>query len=132
MSTNHSALSRSTQTGPSPSSACSSQTGVGSGSLISAPSCVDEIFVTGDQSCIGRSEEQDQRCNILWNQPTLERLRLDDLGLALRRVPFELPRRAHIARDNAGHADFVATEIAGKRARHAFDRCLAGLIKNEL
>ena len=99
--------SRSTQTGPSPSSAARSQTDLRLGRS-SAPPGVDEIFVTGDQPRIVRGEEQDHRGNVSGTRRLLQALRVDDLGLALGRVPLQLARRADVAGNDAVDADIVA------------------------
>src|SRR3954447_9888974 len=107
MSTNHKARSRSTHTGPSPSSAAMFQMSVGA-FVTSAPPRIDEIFVTGHQPRIVGRQEGDERGNVLRGQPPTDALRLDDLGLAFRRVPFHLPRCLDIAGDHAIDADVVA------------------------
>src|SRR3954453_626846 len=120
MSTNQSAPS--THTGPSPSSQWRSQTFLGSSLIVSPPSRVDEIFVPGDQPRIVGGEEQGQSRDILRHQPPAEALRIDDLLLAVGRVPAQLARRADVALDDSGHPDIVRSERAGERAVQPFDR----------
>src|SRR3546814_7955752 len=57
MSTNHSAASRATQTGPSPRVAPTLSTLSGTGAMASAPARVDEIIMPGAHARIVRSEE---------------------------------------------------------------------------
>src|SRR5213076_2548495 len=95
--TNHNARSRSTQTGPSPSSAARFQTFLGSLAATSAPARVHEIFVPGHSLCFVRCEENDKRSDVFRHQAVLDALRADDLGFALGRVPLLLARRLHIA-----------------------------------
>src|SRR3954470_21464175 len=129
MSTNQSAPS--TQTGPSPSSQWRSQTFVGS--LISSPpSRVDEIFVSGNEPRIVGGEEQGQSGDVVGDQAAVEALGVDDLRLALRRVPAQVPRGADIAGDDAGHSDIIWPELAGERAGEALDRRLGGLVERHV
>ena len=53
-------------------------------------------------------------------------------GFALGRVPLLLARRFHIAGHDTVHADVVRPEVAGERARQAFDRRFARLVKHEV
>src|SRR4051794_35412230 len=108
MSTNHNARSRSTHTGPSPSSAASGQTSFGSLAAILPPARIHEMLVTGHSARIVRSEKKDKRGDIFGYQPVLEALRFDDFGFAFGRVPLHLPRRLHVAGDDAIHPDIVA------------------------
>src|SRR5688500_5578557 len=62
ISVNHSAASRLTQTGPSPSVASSGQ--MQTGSAMSAPACVHEKIVAGYQPSIVGSQEQHHGRNI--------------------------------------------------------------------
>ena len=59
-------------------------------------------------------------------------LKVGNIVLALGRVPFELARRADIARYNAADADSFRPELAGEAAGETLDRRLAGLVENEL
>jgi hypothetical protein len=58
------------------------------GGVVSATR-VDEIFVTGEQPAIVRGEEQDHGGDVLGQEPALEALGFDQLGLALGRVPLK-------------------------------------------
>src|SRR5205809_40416 len=100
MSTNHKAGSRSTHTGPSPSSAAIFQMSAGA-FVTSAPPRIDEILMAGHSSRIVRGEKDDERGNVLGDEPPINALCLDDLGLTLRRIPFHLPRRLNVAGDHA-------------------------------
>src|SRR3569833_882262 len=111
MSLNQSAPS--TQTGPSPSSAWSAQ--MLRGAAISAPAGVDEIFVPGDELRIVGGQEENHRSDNHRKKPPGKALGVDDLRLALRRVPFELARRADVAGYDAGHPDAVRPEFARHR-----------------
>src|SRR4051812_3900625 len=64
ISTNQSAFSRPTQTGPSPSVAPTLQTRRDDPATMSAPAGVDEIIMAGAHPLIVRGEEQHQRRDI--------------------------------------------------------------------
>src|SRR4051812_40996097 len=127
MSVNHNAWSCSTHTGPSPSSARRSHTG--RGWVMSAPPGVDEMLMASDQPRIVRGEEQSEGRNVLRHQPAAQALRLDDLGFAFGRVPFELARGPDIARNDAADADIVAAELPREGAGEALDRGLGCLVE---
>src|SRR5438270_3455639 len=74
----------------------------------SAPASIDEIFVAGNEPRIVGSEEQGEGGNVFGYQPPGEALRFDDLSFAFRRVPFHLAGGAHVAGNDAVHADIVA------------------------
>src|SRR6185437_1271789 len=64
--------------------------------------------------------------------PGLEALLAKYARFLVRRVPqARLPRSAHGPRNDAGHPDAVAPELARHRARHALDPGLRGLVDRE-
>src|SRR4051812_38293412 len=129
MSVNHKAWSRSSHTGPSPSSARKSHSG--RGLVMLSPPGVDEMLMAGHQPGVVGREEQRKGRDVLRSETTAQALRVDDLGLALWRVPFELARRPHIARDDAADADIVAAKLSCERPRKPLDRRLGRLVKRE-
>ncbi|PAV71424.1 hypothetical protein WR25_10001 [Diploscapter pachys] len=79
-----------------------------------------------------RCQEQHQRRHVLGQDAPVQALARDDLRLALRRVPFLLPRRLHIARHHRIHADVAAAQIARQAARQTLDRGLGGLVDDQV
>ena len=98
----------------------------------SAPAGVDEIFVAGHSARIVRREEGDERRDILWLEPAVNALGIDDLGFSFHSVPLHLARRSNIAWNDAIHTDTVPAKVAGEGSREALDRSFAGLVEDEV
>src|SRR3546814_13856856 len=98
MSTNHSAASRATQTGPSPRVAPTLSTLSGTGAMASAPARVDEIIMPGAHARIVGRQDHGQRRHVRRHDPPVPALRGADIHPALPSVPFHLAR----ARTNDG------------------------------
>ena len=80
---------------------------------------------------IGRQKEGHGQ-NIFRLQPDFQALGRHDLGFTVRRVPFFLTPRFHIAWHDTGDPDSIGPQFARQSACHALDSRLGGLVDRQV